>query len=79
MANGPGDHERQKCEVVMDDPEQSRRFIEAARELGIEEVGEAYRQAVTRILPPRKPGEPVPNRGPRPKPAGTKGRSKSPG
>ena len=37
----------------MDDPEQSRRFIEAARELGCEEAGEAFERAIGRILPPR--------------------------
>jgi hypothetical protein len=46
--------------VVADDPEQSKRFVEAAKELGIEEAGEAYDRALGRILPPRTPGEPAP-------------------
>jgi hypothetical protein len=44
----------------MDDPEQSARFVEAAKEFGIEETGEAYDRALGRILPPRRPGEPAP-------------------
>jgi hypothetical protein len=47
-------------EPAMDDPEQSKRFMEAARDLGCEETGEAYDRALERILPPRKPGEPAP-------------------
>ena len=43
-----------------DDPEQSARFIEAARELGIEEVGEAYERGLDRILSAPKPTGPVP-------------------
>ncbi len=65
--------------VAMDDPEQSQRFIEAARELGLEETGEAFERAVGRILPPRKPGEPAPRREPRPKPEGRRRRTKGAG
>jgi hypothetical protein len=65
-----------EAQVPMDDPEQSRRFIEAARELGCEEVGEAFERAIGRILPPRKPGAPAPKREPRPKPAGLRRRTK---
>lgn len=46
--------------VRMDDPEQSTRFIKAARELGIEEVGEAYERALERVLAAPKPVEPAP-------------------
>lgn len=35
--------------------DQSRAFIEAARELGCEESGEAFERAFQRIVPPRKP------------------------
>lgn len=46
----------------MDDPEQSARFMEAARELGLDtpESGEAYERAMARILSPRRPGELAP-------------------
>jgi hypothetical protein len=62
----------------MDDPEQSQRFMEAARELGCEETGEAFERALARILPARKPGEPAPKREPRAKPPGRRRRTKSP-
>jgi hypothetical protein len=39
------------------DPEQSRRFIEMARELGCDETGEAFERAFSRAFPPRKPGQ----------------------
>jgi hypothetical protein len=59
-----------------DDPEQSRRFLEAARELGIEETGEAYDRALERILPSRKPGEPAPRVARETKPKGKRARTK---
>lgn len=43
------------------DDEQSRRFLEAARELGCDESGEAFDRALGRILPPREPGKPAPH------------------
>ena len=54
---------------VPDDPEQFQRFVEAARELGIEQVGEAYERAVDAILRAPKPDEPMQRRirGARPK------------
>ena len=80
MADKPGTPSKRRgampSDVVMDDPEQSRLFIEAARELGCEEVGEAFERAIGRILPPRKPGEPAPKREPLPKPVGRRRRSK---
>jgi hypothetical protein len=65
--------------VVMDDPEQSERFIEAARELGCEETGEAFERAVGRILPPRQPGQAATKREPRKKPEGRRRRNKGAG
>lgn len=46
----------------MDDPEQSARFVEAARDLGLDtpESGEAYERAIVRILSAKRPGEPPP-------------------
>lgn len=63
---------------AMDDAEQSARFIEAARELGVGEPGEAYERALDRILPPRKAGEPAPKRVPGPKAAGRRRRTEGP-
>jgi hypothetical protein len=37
-----------------DDPEQSRRFEETARELGVEKNGAAFKKAVKKLVPPRK-------------------------
>jgi uncharacterized membrane protein len=36
-----------------DDPEQSRRFIEAARQIEADETGEAFRRAFEKIVPPQ--------------------------
>lgn len=36
------------------DPEQSARFIEAAREVGVDESGEAFERAFDKIVSPRK-------------------------
>jgi hypothetical protein len=38
-----------------DDPEQSKRFIEAARQIEADETGEAFRRAFEKIVPV-KPG-----------------------
>ena len=36
-----------------DDPEQSKRFVEAAREIEADESGEAFRRAFEKIVPPK--------------------------
>jgi hypothetical protein len=38
-----------------DDPEQSKRFIEAARQTEVDETGEAFRQVFEKIVPPKNP------------------------
>jgi hypothetical protein len=51
--------------ILPDDPEQFQRFVEAAREMGIEQVGEPYERAVDLILSRRKadlPAEPAESR-----------------
>jgi hypothetical protein len=60
---------RARLSVAPDDPEQFQRFVEAARELGIEEIGEAYERAVKAILRAPKPDQPMQRRirGARPK------------
>lgn len=37
-----------------DDPEQSERFVEQARELEADESGKAFEQALKKIVPARK-------------------------
>jgi hypothetical protein len=36
-----------------DDPEQSRRFVEAARQIEADETGEAFRRALEKVVPPK--------------------------
>jgi hypothetical protein len=48
-----------QAKVVPDDPEQFQRFVEKARELGIEEVGEPYERAVGAVLSRRRASEPT--------------------
>jgi hypothetical protein len=36
-----------------DDPEQSKRFVETAREIEADETGEAFRRAFEKIVPPK--------------------------
>jgi hypothetical protein len=36
-----------------DDPEQSRRFVEAARQIEADETGEAFDRAFRKIVPPK--------------------------
>jgi hypothetical protein len=38
-----------------DDPEQSKRFIEAAHQIEADETGEAFRRAFRKIVPPKSP------------------------
>jgi hypothetical protein len=40
-----------------DDPAQSKRFVETAREIEADESGEAFRQAFERIVPPKRKPE----------------------
>lgn len=42
--------------IQSDDPEQSKRFEETARELGVDETGEPFKQAVDAVVP-TKPAE----------------------
>ena len=39
-----------------DDKEQSKRFIEKARELEADETGETFERAFTKIIPPKRHG-----------------------
>jgi hypothetical protein len=53
---------------------QREKFIRTARELECDESGEAYRRALSLILPPRKPGEPVSKMAAQPAPKGSRRR-----
>ena len=39
----------------LDDPAQSKRFVETAREIEADESGEAFRRAFEKIVPPKHP------------------------
>ncbi|MGE3783266.1 MAG: hypothetical protein AB7H71_11045 [Alphaproteobacteria bacterium] len=36
-----------------DDPEQSKRFVETARQIEADETGEVFRRAFAKIVPPK--------------------------
>ena len=42
-------------QVSRDDPEQSKRFIEAARDLGSDETGDAFERAFKTVTRKRRP------------------------
>jgi hypothetical protein len=41
-----------------DDPEQSKRFEETARELGADESGDLFKKAVKAVVPPKQAKKP---------------------
>lgn len=43
-----------KTKLKSDDPEQSKRFIETAREIGTDETGKEFEKAIKRIVPPKR-------------------------
>jgi hypothetical protein len=45
---------RPKPKINRHDPAQSERFIEAAREAGMDETGEIFERAFEKIVPPRQ-------------------------
>lgn len=50
-----GTPKKKKAKPKLTDKEQSERFIETARELGVDESGDAFERAVKKILPVRRP------------------------
>ena len=38
-----------------EDKAQAERFLETARQIGVDETGEAFERAMDKIVPPRKP------------------------
>jgi hypothetical protein len=67
MGGRSKEHEGRQPEVAPDDPEQFERFVEAARELGIEEAGQPYERAVDLVLSRRKADLPAVQAEDRPK------------
>ena len=43
-----------KQKLKQDNPEQSKRFIETAKALELDETGEEFERALKRIVPPKK-------------------------
>lgn len=57
MSTGSAKPRKRKQTPKPDDPAQSARFIEAARELGIDESGAAFERAVDSLLPKKPAGK----------------------
>jgi len=51
MSTRTGKGKKRKRKV--DNPAQSRRFIEAAKKLGVDESGEDFEKAIDKLLPKR--------------------------
>ena len=52
MATGKGKKRRQKTHAP-DNPAQSRKFMEAAKKLGVDVDGKAFEQAMRNLLKPK--------------------------
>jgi hypothetical protein len=55
MAPKAGVPKKQKAKPKLTDKEQSERFKETARELGVDESGEEFERAIEKIIPANKP------------------------
>lgn len=53
MAKAAGPPKKQKAKPKLSDKEQSERFIETARKLRVDESGNEFELAVSKILPVR--------------------------
>jgi hypothetical protein len=49
-----GAPKKKKAKPKLTDKGQSERFIETARELGVDETGEAFESAVKKIIQPKR-------------------------
>ena len=56
MSTRTGKGKKRKPKGGPDNPEQSRRFIESAKALGVDESGEAFQKAMRAVLKPKKRG-----------------------
>jgi hypothetical protein len=54
MAGERGKRKKRKRKGGPDNPAQSKRFIEAAKRLGVDESGEAFHKALRGVLKPKK-------------------------
>lgn len=72
------DPEKQK-KSTSQPTDQHTRFLEAARELGCDESEEAAERIFTRLVPPRRPGDPLPQKPEPVPPAGNRGRPRKKG
>ena len=54
MAGEKGKRRKRRPKGKPDNPAQSKRFIDAAKALGVDESGEAFRKAMRDVLKPRK-------------------------
>lgn len=56
MSTRTGKGKKRKRKVKPDNPAQSRRFIESAKALGLDESGEDFEKAINKLLPKPKGG-----------------------
>jgi hypothetical protein len=55
MSSAIKDDMPRKTAPKQDDPEQVKRFIKAAREIGVDEGLGAFEKALKKVVPPKKP------------------------
>jgi hypothetical protein len=55
MGTGKGKGKKRRAKGTPDNPAQSERFIRAARELGLDEGGKDFEDAMRRLAKKRKP------------------------
>lgn len=60
MAGGKGKPRKRKTQIERTNKAQSERFVKAAKELGVDESGQAFERAMDKVLPP-KTGKPKPD------------------
>jgi hypothetical protein len=53
MSSRTGKGKKRKPKGSPDNPEQSRRFIESAKKLGVDESGEDFQKAMDALLKPK--------------------------
>jgi hypothetical protein len=56
MATGREKRRKRKPKGKPDNPAQSRKFIEAAKRLGVDESGEAFSKALDKLVPKKPKG-----------------------
>ena len=56
MAGERGKRRKRKPKGKPDNPAQSKRFIEAAKALGVDESGEAFKRAMDKLVPKKPKG-----------------------